>query len=557
MSDRKKFFKDGHRVTSQGLVRAWRSYKEYGFLLLIAVLCLIITRLQFKWTGRLADAEKKTALDNQEMSAIAFCAAFDHELSIESKELLSALEELGKEEIQPPLLNWSGSGRRQMFKRIALLGEFDEDLKIIDPKTGRMEMAGWPPEWRSLKNHFTELAPPAGGPPHPFGWDGEGLLLLFPLWVEGGRRYAFGADRFLGWRPQLLLLELDQENLQESWLPSLVKQFLEPGGQPSSDIRVFTKAGRKIFSQHLAGPLGNEVVVEFNRQGRSTELWKGPQSEAVWKLEVRRQRGDLDRLVAESRMRNLLAAGAVNCLILISGFALAKHSRKARILGEAQMDFVASVSHELRTPVTVILGAAHNLERGVTSEPSDVMMYGGMIRRQAVQLSKMLQQVLEFSSFKKGSMLYQGLLTDVSKVVARALEDSASETAGITVELSMELTHPRIKGDAEALQRAVGNLVRNAAKHAASGGWIGIRVGNKDDRIHIEVADRGAGIPKREQAEIFKAFFRGESARENQVRGSGIGLGLVKEIVEAHHGQISLRSEPGKGSVFTIDLPVA
>lgn len=557
MVSQKKLFGDGRKFGRLGIARAWRSYKEYAFLLLIAVLCIAISCLQFKWTGRLADAEKKTALDNQEMSAIAFCAAFDHELSTASKELLSMLEDSKEGAVTTPPRNWSGSEHRHLFQRIAI-GEFDQDLKMIDSKTGLMARVEWPAEWRSLNAHLAEPPWVPGGPPQPpLEWDGEGTLLIFPFWRDRNATPVSEIDDSQAWRPQLLILELDQKNLREIWLPSLVKRFLDPSGQQSSDVRILTKSGRPIFSQHLAGALGNKVVVEFNRQGRSTELGRGPRSEAVWKLEVRKKSGDLERLVTESRVRNLFAAGAVNCLILVSGFALAKHSRKARILGEEQMNFVASVSHELRTPVTVILGAAHNLERGITSEAQDVMMYGGMIRRQATQLSKMVQQVLEFSSFKNGEMLDRRSLIDIAQVVSSALEDSEADIAGMTVDRSIEPTDHRVRGDPEALQRAVGNLIRNAAKHAASGGWIGIRVENKDDRLYIEVADRGPGIPKSEQHEIFKAFFRGERARENHVRGSGIGLGLVKEIIEFHGGEISVRSELGKGSTFIIMLPVS
>ena len=116
-----------------------------------------------------------------------------------------------------------------------------------------------------------------------------------------------------------------------------------------------------------------------------------------------------------------------------------------------------------------------------------------------------------------------------------------------------------VTGDASALQRVFQNLITNAAKHGATGGWIGV-TGVVDDQsdpamVEIQVADRGGGIPQQELGAIFEPFYRGATAQSEQIRGSGLGLTLVREIVEAHGGTVSVESDERRGTIFTVRLP--
>jgi len=133
-----------------------------------------------------------------------------------------------------------------------------------------------------------------------------------------------------------------------------------------------------------------------------------------------------------------------------------------------------------------------------------------------------------------------------------------AEIAGCVVELSIPASLPEVSGDAAALRRVFQNLLTNAARHGGTDGWIGITaaaVNGAEPMLEVRVADRGPGILENEQGEIFKPFVRGSAAQEKQIRGSGLGLSLVKEIVEAHGGAVLVRSQPGQGATFTVRLP--
>ena len=169
----------------------------------------------------------------------------------------------------------------------------------------------------------------------------------------------------------------------------------------------------------------------------------------------------------------------------------------------------------------------------------------------------MVEQVLEFAGAKKNPVRAPVALDEVLReAIAAAEPDTQAARCDIAIEIPNTL--PTVSGDAAALRRAFQNLIANAAKHGGAGGWIGITAestnGSSPPVIEVWIEDRGPGIPENERAEIFEPFVRGAAAQSAQIRGSGLGLSLVREIVEAHGGTVNVRSE--HGATFTVRLPV-
>ena len=546
---------------------------ERGFVLLLAVLCGVLTLLQFRWTGELAQAEFERLGGKQEEASRDFCQAFDAELARSCEVLVPSGRELDAPGIARRVQRWREASPRPIFHRLALALPVEGDLKLqlIDTSTGAMQEAEWPAEWAALRSNLARKA--SGGSP-PFA-DRGGLLLEFPL--HGGRGLSGGGPPSggpgrggpprggppsggppsggppeTGW----MILEMDETYLRQTWLPELAARFLNPGGHEFHRVSVSSESEPAIFSAGPTEGLGAPLTMAFNYQGRDTTAPGGRPDEPLWTLETRRQKGALEELVSASRRRNLALAVMVNGLILAAGWALVRQTRKSRLLAESQMQFVAGVSHELRTPLTVIRGAAQNLKRGIVQTPEAINRYSGLILQHADQLSEMVQQVLDFSAAKKGSLVSNKTSLAPGEVLREAVANTVAETSGCKIDLSIPEGLPSVDGDAPSLRRAFQNLIANAAKHGGSGGWIGISAHREGDLIKIDIADRGPGIPKAEQAEIFTPFFRGAVAHEAQVRGSGLGLGLVKEIVEAHGGTVSVCNAKGGGAIFTIGLPV-
>jgi signal transduction histidine kinase len=266
--------------------------------------------------------------------------------------------------------------------------------------------------------------------------------------------------------------------------------------------------------------------------------------------------GSVDEVVAANRLRNLAVGSGVLLLLGASAAMVMLAAQRAGRLAERQMEFVAGVSHELRTPVTVICSAAENLADGLV-QGSEVRRYGSMLCNEGRRLAQMVEQVLEFAG--AGRSAQRKDLLEVGPLVERALDLHAASTRerGIRVVREVDAGLPPVRGDAEALGRALQNLVGNALKHGAAGGYLRVAAGAEPAGLRIEVEDRGKGIPPDELRHLFEPFYRGREAVASQVRGFGLGLALAKRAVEEHGGRLGVTSTPGRGSVFTIHLPAA
>jgi two-component system sensor histidine kinase SenX3 len=281
-----------------------------------------------------------------------------------------------------------------------------------------------------------------------------------------------------------------------------------------------------------------------------------------WILRVQHRAGSLEAAVAASRRRNLLLSGGVLALLGVAVGLIAVSARRAQALARQQMEFVAAVSHELRTPVAVIQSAAGNLADGVVGDPARVKRYGAAIQTEARRLGDTVERVLHLAGLDAGGGLPMAPVS-AADVVREALRQTArdADRAGVQVHVEIAPELPPLVGDAPSLQAAVQNLLGNAVKYAGADRWVRLRVapaGSATAReVHIAVDDHGPGLDADERRRIFEPFYRGRDAVANQIQGSGLGLSLVRRIVEAHGGRVELVSEPGRGSTFTLCLPAA
>jgi signal transduction histidine kinase len=224
---------------------------------------------------------------------------------------------------------------------------------------------------------------------------------------------------------------------------------------------------------------------------------------------------------------------------------------------------VASVSHELRTPLAVIRSAADNLADGVVTEKQQVHEYGTLISGHARRLNEIVDQVLMFAARKAGRISYELRPVRINEVVEAVLQDTASLIAasGFTLEKTLPRGLPEVLADPEGLKHCLQNLISNALKYGGDQRWLGVRVERSGSHggteVRVTVEDKGPGIAKEEQARIFDPFFRGVSAVARQIRGTGLGLSLAMDIAEAMGGRLTVRSEPGQGSAFTLHLRTA
>jgi signal transduction histidine kinase len=253
--------------------------------------------------------------------------------------------------------------------------------------------------------------------------------------------------------------------------------------------------------------------------------------------------------------------------LLFGGFAIwAIQSHKIRAavqLARLQMEFVASVSHELRTPITAILTAGENIRDGVVDDREGVVEQGWIITEQAAQLMQLVNQVLEFAVSTRNRPLQNPRRLQISEIIAYALQNTAGLLKGaeFTVEQKIQLDLPSVIGDLSMLSQCVQNLISNAVKFSNGNRWIGLsarteRAENGNPEVLISVRDRGLGISRSDLPYVFDPFYRSPQVVAAQIHGTGLGLWIAQRTAEAFGGRLSIITEVGVGSVFTIHLPV-
>ena len=219
-------------------------------------------------------------------------------------------------------------------------------------------------------------------------------------------------------------------------------------------------------------------------------------------------------------------------------------------------DFVANVSHELKTPVGAVGLMAEAIESSV-DDPESVLYFSGKLKKESQRLAALVQDVIELSRLQSADMVLSSTLVDVEQVVTESVDRNRLTAEGKNIELLVGGKAPRpVHGDPELLGTALRNLIENAIRYSPDNTKVGIGMAVKGDTVRISVKDQGPGIPEDEQDRIFERFYRVDPARSRQTGGTGLGLSIVKHIVGQHGGEVTLWSQPGSGSTFTIALPI-
>ena len=580
------------------------------------VLCAVLGILQYRWIGEVSIAAQERMQRSLQASLGRMSQDFNSEIANACRAIVPATTPLdarqAESEVEAQFEHWKKNNRGgQMFRRIAMAIPHEEELalKILDSTKGVFVAGEWPAEWSRQKEAIESRISrrggpgPGGGPGPPMipgaRPGGEGMLLEIPLFQPSSERPGT-ADRprgrgsfarELGW----MLFELNPGYARDIMLPEALQRHLGSEGNLDYQAEVVTKskpekiiyqsdaaAGRIAGKEDAAAGIFELQYEQFfrrfggqqNRPGgardggrdnKRREARGGPPPETGrWTIYVRHREGSLDAVVAKARRWNLAVASGVILLLAGAAAALMSFSRRAQKLAELQMDFVAGVSHELRTPLTVIHTAAYSLQTKVSQNPVQVERYGAMIQQESARLKDLVEQVLQFASVKAGQVLPKSEPVSVETMIEETIESTKSvmQAANCNLESTLQPELPLIMGDRIALKHALQNLLSNAAKYGRNGeNWIGISAcesaAPSKHMVEIRVTDHGQGIPAEEHKKIFEPFYRGRRAIDDQIHGTGLGLNLVKKIVEAHGGTIRVESVPDHGAAFIVLLPVA
>ncbi len=576
-----------------------RAVVSWIYLCPLFIFCGILGFLQYRLIGQVRDAARDRMRGSLQASLTRVSRDVDNEIVAALAAVVPSAPltdtTAAADEVRQRYEQWKQTSRQgRLFSRVALAVPQGVELHLVSVEPGDAAVDGiWPGSLLPLRRRLEEnLAQrqrmgDGGGPPPDMNQHraDEGYTMEVPLFpappahpTPGFTPGPFGRHE-LAW----VIFELNPEYLRGVMLPEILQRQLGSGGNLDYQVEVVSRATPETVVYESEPGLSQSVIRNadasvplfdpqndqaFRRGGRGRGpgpgpgMARGPSPDGRWTMYVRHRAGSLEAVVSQARMLHLAVTGGVLLLMLATLAALMRYTRRSQQLAELQMEFVAGVSHELRTPLTVIHTAAYNLRGKLANNPAQVERYGALIQQESGRLKELVENVLQFSSAQAGRVIQEREPLSVEQVIEQAVESSKVLITGAhcVVEKNIAPDLPQILGDPVALRQAVANLVGNAAKYGtAENHWIGIfasPVGDNGSRaVEICVADRGPGIPAEEQSQVFDPFFRGARAVQDQVHGTGLGLSLVKKIVEAHGGSIRVKSEPMHGAEFIMTIP--
>ncbi len=331
------------------------------------------------------------------------------------------------------------------------------------------------------------------------------------------------------------------------------------GTQTNRKTMVFSRVeSRSVESNSTSGERRVEMNIASGEMPR-VRIFDGqtpPTGAGAWTLNVQHTAGSLEQFITRTRRQNLAISFGILSLLAVSVVLIFWSAQRAKLFARRQIDFVSSVSHEFRTPLAVIYSAGENLADGVASEKAQIARYGNLIKGEGRKLSKMVEQILDFAGANAGKRKLDLRAESVGEIIENAIGECQSLLDGksFAVEQNIAENLPSVFADKTALSQAIQNLIANAVKYSNGEKRLKISASNGNKQIKILVEDYGIGIAPKDLKHIFEPFYRAKSVVDEQIHGSGLGLSLVKQIVEAHNGAVEAESEIGKGSKFTITL---
>jgi signal transduction histidine kinase len=313
-------------------------------------------------------------------------------------------------------------------------------------------------------------------------------------------------------------------------------------------LAVIDEQGQPVYARSPLDQAERVLAVSF-RQGL-------PQ----WQMAVYARVDDATRAAVRRQVTVFMVAFVVLCGVIVAGSVVTwRLIRRETEMARLKSDFVANVSHDLKTPLSVIRMFGETLEMGRVPEEARRQEYYRVITREAERLSRLIENVLDFSRIEGGRRRYDIIRRPVEPLVRETLEAFAYPLAqqGFKVEVTCAPDLPEVPLDAHAVGQALANLVDNAIKYSADDRALSVEARVEGGELAVSVTDRGIGIPPAEQARIFDKFYRVGRSETQGRRGSGVGLALVRHVAEAHGGRVIVQSAPGEGSRFTLRLPLA
>jgi signal transduction histidine kinase len=570
-----------------------RSLFELAAVLLVTAVVVILAVLQYRWASQIGRAEQQRLKEAVSSGVAGFCEQFAYDAERLTEAFPNepdAPEATLEPRVAQEYLAWTKAVSHPGIVQGVYIWKTAYAAKsyyaAFDPGRRRFEKTGWPPLLNDLYGRLGPLVVYVT----PMRDDREAILYPWDFFPD---QFAFvrpilQADPHAGnaetaVRPVgVLVIELDRDYLQHEYFPDLVDRTFGASGDRSVAILV-RSAEAPFQSVYALGASSDSLVkplavanlfdsVQLMGRRRGYAPVQTSSDSRQWQLVVQEPAGSVEGLVAAWRNRNLLLSFGLLVTLAVCVAFIFVLARRSEQLARMQMEFVAGVSHELCTPLAVISSAAENLADGVVESHQQLAEYGKLIHDQSTRLDRLVDQILVFAAGQYRQSKLDLAPTSLGPIVYQVLDRShrSLRDAGFIVDTDVATDLPLVLADSAAAAKCLENLISNAVKYAdqnadrntklGEGAHLIVRaraVAAPKPEVRVVVEDSGIGIAAAELAKIFEPFYRTRTARNTQARGVGLGLYLVRQLLESMNGAVSATSEVGRGACFVLHFPIA
>jgi signal transduction histidine kinase len=520
-----------------------------------------------------------------EFAANHFSDDFDHDLLTRTYAAFSEPNPGGSPDVLARRYEaWIAAARDpHIIRNLYFVAPGSVALQRLDVKSRSFVAAEWPPALAGVRSHLAGMQPWLMERIPPVVPEAPALVVrcgsvpvILPVHQGANlhRHLAMTQDQAASVQspppamerqpmvcPAFTIVELDRERLLRVALPELTRRYFGHANGGDYQVAIVDGDSGQVFFRSDRWPVGHDLRAEISvpifrlRMPHFAGGMMSPPPRGPWSLLVRYRGGSLAAAVAAARRRNLAVALAILAVLGGSAGTLMVMLRRAQRLQQQQLEFVAGITHELNTPLAALSAAGQNLADGIIADPAEVSRYGGIVVKEGKRLNEMVEQVLDYAGMQSGRRAARSEEVELGAVIADAIEQCRwmAEEKAVRVERDLPRDLPIVSGDAAALTRAIQNLLANAIRHGGDAGMVKVSASSHGGSVSITVEDEGRGIAPPDLPHVFEPFFRGADA--GRVRGSGLGLTIVRQIVEMHGGSVNVERGRPRGAALTIVLP--
>jgi two-component system phosphate regulon sensor histidine kinase PhoR len=526
-----------------------RPLKRIGIILIIIIL-LPAAFFSIYEIGSLSSSERVIEeIYNNQLDAILYSVNQFSEDVVSSWtnkiNINSVLETLRPEQFAEELKKLQ---RENPIKQIFIVDDLKLDnLRIFSPPSPEIKKI-------SLENDATSEDAKFRSAVKSLVRNNTNKIIRLYTYRRGGYRKIESVQTNLSDNSILLIFLLDNEDKP----PRICGMFVDPINfiRRTLGPKLQEVSQGKFIISVMRGENNQRVYITESTSAREISLKKQLWLLPSFNLSIVLKGTTIQSLVKSRYYVSLILIIILNLVLIAGVWFVFRNIRQEIQLAQIKSDFVSNVSHELRTPLALISMFSETLEMGRVRSEDRKKEYYGIISQEASRLSRIVNKILSFSQIEAGKRKYNFDIVDINEIVQKIYNTYSfhMQNNGFVFTFEPDESLPELKADSESIGEAVINLIDNAAKYSKDKKVIHIKTAQSNDYVFIEVKDEGIGISAENQKRIFEKFYRVTSGDIHNTKGTGLGLTLVKHIMEAHKGSISLFSTPGKGSTFRLNF---